>query len=55
MSIKEQKDRRESPEMVCPKCGHYPLILTGKRTGLTWKIKNGKAYCEKCMYEEEIL
>lgn len=39
--------------MVCPQCGHYPLSFSGDRT-LTLKFKNGKAYCQKCMYEREL-
>ena len=47
-------NRKTEPEMVCPKCGHYPLTLSGKIKGLDWKITNGKSSCPICMFEEEI-
>lgn len=39
--------------MVCPECGHHPIIFSGKRT-LTWKTKSAKTTCPNCMYEEDI-
>ena len=39
------------PYLICPECGHYPLTLKGKRT-LTLQLKNKKAYCQNCMFEQ---
>ena len=42
-----------SPELVCPECGYFPLTLSGEHKGLDLKITDGKAECPNCSYEEE--
>lgn len=53
---KEKKmriERKESPELICPNCNHFPLTLSGRVPGLTLEIEDGMAQCPNCSYQQE--
>lgn len=43
------ESREDSPELICPECGHHPLTLAGRKT--LCMPTDRKVYCDKCIYE----